>query len=544
MHADKNSSVFSGAALFLGLGLSGNMKKVIVSLFVLVTIFMVSTAYAQPAGFSDPGARGAGGAAVGGDLAPVEKNVAGGNITIGATAQVVVLFRNDSGRPVQTGAIQLYPSSTVSASVALNQCSSEELPAGAVCAVGLSIKGLQAGSWRIEMLMRHSGRSRLVTATMDGQVAAGEGSESKFFSDIEAIPNVLEFGTPKTSQPVVRAVVMRNITSEPIDINSIYIEASEQAGYSLRTDCTHLSPGQACIVLVTWSPLMKGDTSGVLIVEHSGPTTVSSVNMTGEYSPDSTESADVFPDAVPGKGLLVSSLDEVSFGNDVKSVSAITVSLVNVGDAPLKIRDIRLASTDNGGVSISKSGCLTDMILEPIEACPLTLAWSPVREGAILDDIQIWHDGARGILILPVRGVASKAVSQDNKPVRLASGGLVSASLGQEEATEGIVFVRDETIDPASVLDGFIVTSHSPKRSIISGPGGSRIVFNGEEVVLGGVLWNVNIRTSGVEFRTGDAKVLLLFDRSLSSVNRVPSQSGSSSGSGSSSVTSTSSGGL
>jgi len=504
------------------------VRKSWLTLFAAASLFAAPLAFAQPAGFSDPGARTTGGAA--GDFVPVEADVDGGDITVGATAQVVVLFRNDSGRPIQTGAIQLYPSSTVSASVALNQCAAEELPAGAVCAVGLSVKGLQAGSWRIEMLMRHSGRARLITATLDGQVTAGEGTEDRFISDIEAIPSELEFGSLDASQPVVRAVVLRNITSEAVDMNAVYIEAADQAGYSLRTDCARLEPGQACIVIVTWSPVLKGDASGVLVVEHSGPTTVASVNMTGDYDPAATEIAEAFPEAVPGKGLLVSSLDEVDFGSDVESVSAITVSLVNVGDAALELRDIKLASPDSSGVSISKTGCMSKMVLEPIEACPLTLTWSPVREGQLLDDVQVYHDGARGVLVLPVRGEASKIISQDTKPVRLASGGTISASLpGGADATEGIVFVRDETIDPASVLDGFIVTSHSPKRAIIAGPGGSRIVFNGEEVVLGGILWNVTIRSSGVEFRTGDEKVLLLFDRSLSSVNRVTSQSGSSS---------------
>ncbi len=503
--------------------------KIWMILGVLAIFGLAAPAHAQPAGFTDPGARTSGGAA--GDLVPVDDNVDGGDITVGATAQVVVLFRNDSGRPVQTGAIQLYPSSTVSASVALNQCAAEDLPAGAVCAVGLSVKGLQAGSWRIEMLMRHSGRSRLVTATLGGRVSTGEGSEDRFVSDIEAIPSELDFGDITTSQPVIRALVMRNITSEAIDINAIYIEAAEQSGYSLRTDCTRLTPGQACVVIVTWSPVLAGEAAGVLIVEHTGPTTVASVNLLGDFDPDDTEQAEIFPQAVPGKGLLVSSQEAIDFGGNIETVSAITVSLVNVGDAPVTLNEIKLASTDNGGMSISRTGCMVETVLEPVEACPLTVTWSPVREGQILDDVQIWHDGARGVLVLPVRGTASDIVSQDAKPVRLASGGTISATLGTGDATtEGLQFVRDETIDPASVLDGFVVTSHSPQRAIIAGPGGSRIVFNGEEVILGGILWNVNIRTSGVEFRTGDDTVLLLFDRSLSSVNRVSAQSGSSGG--------------
>jgi hypothetical protein len=101
---------------------------------------------------------------------------------------------------------------------------------------------------------------------------------------------------------------------------------------------------------------------------------------------------------------------------------------------------------------------------------------------------------------------------------------------GETDAISKEIIVRNDNVDPGSVLDGFAVTSHSAKRAIITGPGGSRIVFNGEEVVIGGFLWNVTIRPSGVEFHTGDQKVLLLFDRSLntpssSSVNRSSSQS-------------------
>jgi hypothetical protein len=488
-----------------------------------------SPAYANA--FNDPSARGAGGAAAGGDVIAVEPEVDGGNVSIGSTAQVVVLFRNDSGRPITTGAIQLYPSSTVSASVSLNQCSAEELPAAAVCAVAVSVKGLQPGAWRVDMLMRHSGRARLVTATLTGQVDAGEDASDRFISDIEAIPAELDFGDLTTSQPVIRGVVLRNTTSEAIDINAVYVEAADRAGYSVRTDCAHMEAGQACIVIVTWSPVLKGQATGVLLIDHTGPTKIASINLDGKFDPEATEKAETFPEAVPGKGLLVSSQDEVDFGTAIETTSAITVSLVNVGDAPLTINDVKLANGDNG-LSIGKKGCAPDLVLEPVEACPLTLTWSPVREGTVIDDVQVIHDGARGVLVLPVRGGASATISQDSKAVRLG-GGSVTASLAPgDDPGRDTVIRRDDSVDPASVLDGFIVTSLSPKRGIIAGPGGSRIVFDGEEVVIGGFLWNVNIRSSGIEFRSGSEKVLLLFDRSLSSVNRGSSQSGSGGGAG------------
>lgn len=522
-----------------------NSARIVVALGMMVLgLSAVSPSVFAQSAFGDPPSRGGTSSTAGGDLVPVQATVDGGQISVGATSQVVILFRNDSGRPLQAGAIQLYPSSTVSANVALNNCNQEELAAGAVCAVSISVKGLQAGSWRVELLMRHSGRARLVTATLSGTVSAADTGEKEFISDVEAIPTELDFGDIDSAQSVVRGVVLRNITSDPIDINAIYIEAAAQSGYSLRTDCSRLMPGQACIVTVTWSPVLEGQASGVLLIEHNGPTSVASVTLDGEFQPDETVQAKPFPRAVPGKGLLVASQETIDFGEGVATTSAITVSLVNIGDAPLIIGDIEMASGDNG-VSISKKGCVAKTVLEPVDACPLTLTWSPVREGAILDDVQITHDGTRGVLVLPVRGSSNTIISQDTKAVRISSvTDTASLEPGQSlsDTQEDVVLVRDDSVDAPSVLDGFVVTSHSAKRGIISGPGGSRIVYDGEQVVIGGFLWNVNIRTSGVEFRSGDDKVLLLFDRSLSSVNRVTGQSGSgsgSSGSGASSASST-----
>lgn len=495
------------------------MRSCLMVVAALMLVGFAVPAFAQSA-FDDPGARLAPGGKAGAaaDLVPTAPNVDAGNISIGATAQVVVMFRNDSGRALETGAINLYPSSTVSATISLNECASEPLPPGAVCAIGLSVKGLQSGRWRVEMLMRHSGTTRLVTATLQGNVEVSSDSDANTFkSDIEAIPAELDFEKLSTSQPAIRPVVLRNITSNPIDIESIYVEAAEQAGFTFRTDCAKLGPGQACIVTMIWSPILKGQATGVLVVEHNGPTSVASVPLLGEFSPDEVSAAKTFPEAVPGKGLLVSSQDKVDFGAAISTASSITVSLVNVGDSSVTLNDLRFAGGNNG-LSISKDGCSAKMVLEPVEACPLTVTWNPVREGDIIDDIQVVHDGARGVLVLPVRGTATGIVSKDNKAIRLAAGEDTASIKGDEDIGDEII-VKDKDIDPGSVLDGFVVTSHSNNRSIITGPGGSRIVFDGEEVVIGGFPWKVKVRASGVEFRSGDEKVLLLFDRALSSPN-------------------------
>ena len=76
-----------------------------------------------------------------------------------------------------------------------------------------------------------------------GMEGVGDGSD-KLVSDIETTPDEIDFGSLTDSQTLVEPVVLRNITSTPITVSKIYIDASEQAGYSLKTECSKLEPGQ------------------------------------------------------------------------------------------------------------------------------------------------------------------------------------------------------------------------------------------------------------------------------------------------------------
>ncbi len=503
----------------------------IFGLFFTVLMYFGSSdfSHAQYPGFDAPGTRVSGGAI---GLVPVESSVDGGSIPTGATAQVVVRFRNEGAQPVETGMINLYPSSNISANVSLNQCEAEPHPSGAECALAIPVKGLQSGAWRLEMLMRHTGRTRLVTATLSGTVDASGDSSNKLSSDIETIPDELDFGSLGSSQTIVEPVILRNITSVPIKISDVAISASDGSGYTVDTDCAELQAGQACIATIRWAPTQKGPSTGVLVVRHDGPTALASVSLSGDYTPDKSDEATVFPDAVPGRGLLVSSQEEVDFGDAISSASTITVSLVNTGDAPLELKDIKIAGSDNG-LSLNNEGCSNGLVLMPIEACPLTLTWSPTRIGSLLDDVQIKHDGARGVLVLPVRGSADMSVSQDQKAIVLQSSaptkvigsdGVSSDSLPEKQNNaSGLPTLANA----ASALDGFRITSFSSGRAIVNGPSGSRLLHNNQDVVLGGVQWGVSIQENGIEFASGEDRVLLLFDRSLSSVSRNNSNSSS-----------------
>jgi hypothetical protein len=541
------------------------------TLIIAATVALSPAVHAQSA-FDDPGSRTKEGAT--GDFMPLEEKVEAGGVALGASSQVVVLFRNDAGKPLKTGAINLYPSSNITAEVGENQCATAPIQPGEVCAISIQVKGLQQGKYRIEMLMRHEGRAKLLTTTVNGTVEkTGDSDTNEMVGDIETIPSEVDFGSLNESRSQVKAVILRNKTSKTVTIDEIKIDAGYESGYTVESNCKELPTGAACVASVLWAPQQKGPSTGTLIVHYNGSTGLSTIPLTGEYSPEAAEVVQAFPEAVPGKGLLVSSQEEIDFGAGIAQSSSITVSLVNVGDVPLTLTDLRMANAENG-VRAEKTGCRPGSVLAPLGACPLTMTWEPVREGSIFDDMQISHTGARGILVMPIRGAATRAINKDAKAITLggdygadaiirkiqplsmdeiledeeeviesdgkknsakkASKKVVKKS-SAAETTDEENFVQQ--IDVRGILDGYVITSYSAKRAIIVGPGGSRVVFDGEQAVIGGVLWEITMRPSAIEFRNGNQKVLLLFDRSLSSVNVLSTQSGSS-GAAASTVTS------
>lgn len=446
----------------------------------------------------------------------VEAETKAGDITVGSTTQIVVKFRNESSQEIHVNGVSLYPASTVSAEVALNECggsSGDAIPAGAECAIVVSVKGLKIGNWRVEVLMRHDGKSRIATAAILGTIAASDDDKTDvLLSDVEMIPNEIDFGSLNSSRPLVKSVILRNITSKPIQIEKVNIEAAPQSGYTLSTDCKDLAAGQACMATVTWSPVTAGKSDGVLVVEHDGPTRVSSVSLKGDYQPKAVVKANIFPDAVPGAGVLVSSQEEINF-EKVTNEASMTVSLVNVGDQDMQLKDISLGSSDKG-LTIANTGCHAQTVLQPIEACALTINWSPVRSGEIIEDVRIYHDGARGVLVIPIRGSSDAAINKDTKAV-------VVSGINDPQ-------IAIKPVEKRQALEGFVISSHSSKKAILNGPGGSRVVTQGKNVVLGGMEWQVNIVENGVEFTNGNDRVRLLFDRSLSSVSRATTSSSTS----------------
>lgn len=524
-------------------------------MFVMAGLIAAATpAFAQFNAFKDPVQGSSSGAASGPDLKAAEPTVQGGQITVGATAYVVARFKNPGTSPVNVTGINLYPSSTVTAKVNLNKCAEAPLPPEAECAITVEVTGIQAGAWRVEVLVDHDGRTRLATAALTGQIdSSNKPQDDVVKADLEAVPAALDFGSV-TGGVAVKSVLLRNRTQDPLTIKNIAMDVPEQMGFTYKPVCPQsLQPGEACSVIVTWSPLTKGDAQGLLNVSHSARSSLTQVEVKGRFDPVKFESAEIYPESVPDKGILVSDKEEIDFGSGIKGASAITLSLVNVGTADLTLKSIKLSGSDSG-VSIARSGCRSGTVLKPVEACALTVNWVPSREGDILDDLQVHHTGARGILLLPVRGGADGAVSRETLAVRqpnalgigaasssssASSGGAAASSRGEDIDMDAFEFDDSASVAITPSLDGYVVTSHSPTRAVINGPVGSLVVRDGEDVVISGVKWTVTIVSTGVIVTSAHDEILLIFDKSLKPLQT--STSSSSSGGGSSSSGSSSS---
>ena len=507
---------------------------------------LAQPALAQYSGFDDPGAGGgsAAGAPAGAaaDLIAVNPEQDAGTSSVGGKAKIIALFRNTSRALITVDKIELVPSAGITAEIANNQCANEPLKPGVDCAVTVTVNTTQEGDWRLGLLVNHNGPSKLTTMNIKGMAGNKTTASDKAPSDIEAFPKDIDFGDATGRTTLIRSFALHNTTSAPIEISDIQLVASPQSGFEVSAkECEILQPGQACVATISWKPRQVGKGDGVLIVRHNGPSRVMRVAIEGEFKPSEIKSASRFPDASPGEGLLIADREEVDFGGDVDGAASITVSVVNAGDKPVTLKSVRLAGSDNG-LSLASDSCARGRTLAANAACALTINWLPRRVGPVIDDIKIVHDGARGILVLPVRGKAAQPVSNTNLPLITSSRrGSANSSMAEELAgsVPKLTTKLDESVlgsmpssatsslglpvkqkslagsETTPTLDGYSISSLGPDRAIIAGPKGRLVVMDGEPVMISGAQWIPAVTENGVELIGNQDTVLLAFDQSL-----------------------------
>jgi hypothetical protein len=514
---------------------SNAMKRILPVL--LIALMLPVAAPAQYSAFDDPpSAGGPGGTAASNqEISTSKPEVDGGEIAAGQTASVIVLLRNNASTPITLDRIEMAPSSNITAEIANNQCAQAPIKPGVECAVTVSIKGDSTGKFRLGLLIYHSGKTQLSNVFVTGTVGSGRsgGASGLPANEIESFPVELDFGNAKGSTPLVRSIALRNSSSNTVTINSVELAASALTGFVVDApSCKELQASQACVATVTWSPTTEGTAEGVLILRHSGPSGSLQIPLKGVYELAKTNKAELFPSAVAGAGLLVADREGVEFGSSIDGAASITVSLVNNGDKDVTLSQVKLAGSDNG-LTLSTDGCSTGRVLAPRQGCALTVNWAPRRAGPVIDDIQIIHDGARGVLVLPVRGTATAAASGSLPMMnaistlpKMSSGAIDEKLVGGAGGGGEVVFGEAD----ASSLNGYRVTSLSGNRAIIAGPRGRVLVTAGERQMIGGGYWKPVITYDGVKLVGAKDTVMLFFDRTMTAGNSNGGSSTMSSG--------------
>ncbi len=520
-----------------------NLKNAL--LYSVLGLLITMPSHAQIA-FDDPLS---GGGSSSGTLVAVEPTVDTGEVNLGSSVQAVVRFRNDAVQPVTFSDINIYPSSNVSVSTVLNQCAETPLQYGGECAIVLSVKALKAGAFNSQILVQHSGRSKLITNNITGNVLAGDDVSGQDSSEIAALPSILDFETVETSRPVLKTIELRNITSDAINIVDVEFDSPQKSGFGIRNDCSTLNPGQNCLISVIWSPAAQGPSSGFIVIKHDGTSQVTNIPVKGMYQPTAVSDVATYPDPISGEGLLISSAQSIDFGDAVDSESAITVTAVNAGDADLTIKNIKM-SVITPGLSVDPTGCKNGVVLKPNAACPLTVRWAPQKVGKLKTDISILHDGTRGVFVMPITGVATEVVQGGGfvpSQQGFSSGGVNtslpgSAGLSLDEIAElngtldndiagvvsritnpssrvqGIGLLSNDDIqinNSATTIAGYVITTHSINKAVIMGPDGGRVVSHNKPLTIAGARWTPTIIPEGVEFKSADKVVTLYFDDAL-----------------------------
>jgi hypothetical protein len=414
-----------------------------------------------------------------------------------------------------------------------SQCP-ESLKPGETCNIVVTWQPTSKGLAQGLLVVEHSGKAGMAQTELKGtytpptDVPAKEVAEGK----VSATPDSLDFGSSPGGISAVRSVVLTNNSAKDLSIKNVVLDVPEQSGFTDKSECPDtLLPGKACNIFVTWMPTTKGTAQGVLVVQHSGMTGMTQVEIKGTLAPESGKTAAIYPDIVPERGLLVSDREKIEFGDNIKEESAITATLVNAGSSALTLKSIKLSGVKND-LDISDTGCAPETVLKPGEACPLTISWLPTHGGTILDSLQITHTGARGVLVIPVKGSADKSLDIDETGGAISTGGGSSgggASTGTGTGTSTVSFQTTSGGAPIAdsgsslpagktmkqIFGRYKITSHSAQRAVINGPDGSQVVRDGENLIMEGVDCTVAIVPTGVILSSEGDKVMLPFDTSL-----------------------------
>jgi len=377
----------------------------------------------------------------------------------------------------------------------------DTLKVGDSCVIVINWKPSITGAAQGVLAVSHNGEGAMATVEIKGEYAPVVVPEEKVEEGSVSIsPAILDFGTVVQNTLLSRSVVLNNTTQKSVNLSSISIDASKDAGFDYKSRCpATLTAGGSCVIVVSWTPAVSGNAQGVLTVEHSGKQIMANLELQGVYQPPVTE------DTVD-EGKIIISPDALDFGTTANNASmSRSVVLSNKTRENITISNIAIDTSDNVGLNF-RSRC--PQILKAGSACVIVVDWKPTTAGTAQGVLTVSHNGEEAVSTLEVKGEytleqpeavaeGSVTISPDSLDFGTAdTNTLLSRSVVLSNGSNSDINIKEISIDADNSL-GFNYRSRCP--AVLKAGGNCAIIVNWKPSVAGAAQGVLTVNHSGKE---------------------------------------------
>jgi hypothetical protein len=229
------------------------------------------------------------------------------------------------------------------------------------------------------------------------------------------------FSRPPGSQPVLGPIAQLNPTSfsfgslslgqmssaqtltitstggQALSLNTLAIAGTNPGDFS-ETDTCHvpvvLQPGNACAVLITFTPAATGTRSAALTITDNAAPPTESAGLSGMGLPPA-----------PAVTLVPGSLTFTTI--PVGSSTPLNVTVTDAGTAALHITNVALGGANAGDFSFVDPACNTAIVVNA--SCTITVTFTPLASGLRTASLTLTDDAPNSPQVISIQGNANAA---------------------------------------------------------------------------------------------------------------------------------------
>ena len=250
------------------------------------------------------------------------------------------------------------------------------LAAGANCAISITFTPSAAGTQLAALSIADNAPGSPQTVSLIGLAPA-----------VTVAPTSLTFADrPVGTTSAAQTVTLTNSGSAELLISSI----GTTGDFTKSDACgASLAAGANCVISVTFKPTAVGNRYGTLVITDNAANSPQTVLLAGNGQ------------AVPTVSLTPASL---TFGDQALTTTSgpQTVTLTNIGGAPLAISSVTITGANGGDFAITSSTCTGTFAAGA--GCVMTVVFAPTAEGLRVASIRIDDDAPDTPQTVPLTG--------------------------------------------------------------------------------------------------------------------------------------------